>query len=229
MKLLLTSGGVTNASIHRELQQMLDKPIEECDALFIPTAQWGHPMCSPRSAWRSAAGTGSDLVDLGWASVGLLELTALPSIDTSRWRDWVLDADVLLVDGGEAVYLAHWMRESGFVDLIPELSRTVWVGVSAGSMVLTPRVGREFLEWRPDGDDGTLGLVDFSVFPHLDYPGWDENTGENARRWAESIGGPAYAIDDQTAIAVVDGRARVVSEGDWLAFGLEPRDSSSKE
>lgn len=226
MKMLLTSGGVTNESIRRALEELLGRPTAECDALFIPTAQWGHPMCTPQSAWRSAAGRSDGppaLVDLGWKSVGLLELTAVPSIDPDRWRSWIRDADALLVDGGEAIYLARWMRESGLADLLPELTSTVWVGVSAGSMVLTPRVGEEFLEWKPDESDAALGVVDFSVFPHLDYPGWSENTSESARRWASTIDGPAYAIDDQTAITVVDGVARVVSEGSWLSFGVDEK------
>ena len=218
MKLLLTSGGVTNDSIREALITMLGKPFDECTALFIPTAQWGQPACSPETVWRSIAGRWpgeTGLTQLGWKSVGVLELTALPSIDHDRWVTWVRDADVLLVDGGEAAYLAHWMRQSGLADLLPELERTVWVGVSAGSMVMTPRIGREFADWQPDGSDETLGVVDFSIFPHLDYPGWTSNTLDAARRWAMAIPGPAYAIDEQTAIAVVDGAVTVVSEGKW--------------
>jgi dipeptidase E len=41
----------------------------------------------------------------------------------------------------------------------------------------------------------------------------------HAERWAVGIGGPAYAIDDQTAIKVVDGKVEVVSEGQWRHFG----------
>lgn len=222
MKLLLTSGGVRNPSIRAALVALLGKPIEESTALFIPTAQWGHPMCSPQSVYASIAGAWPDqdgLCDLGWASVGVLELTALPGIGVERWGPWVREADVLLVDGGEAVYLAHWMRESGLADLLPELTDTVWVGVSAGSMVMTPRIGRQFVGWRPDDTDETLGVVDFSIFPHLDYPGWSENTTESARAWAPTIGGPAYAIDDETALAVVEGAVEVVSEGHWERFG----------
>ena len=218
MKLLLTSGGVTNDSIREALVTMLGKPLAECGALFIPTAQWGQPACSPETVWMSTAGRWpgeTGLVQLGWKSVGVLELTALPSIDRDRWVAWVRDTDVLLVDGGEAAYLAHWMRQSGLADLLPELEDTVWVGVSAGSMVMTPRIGREFVDWMPGGSDETLGVVDFSIFPHLDYPGWTSNTLAAARRWAMTIPGPAYAIDEQTAIAVVDGAVSVVSEGKW--------------
>ncbi|GAA5210263.1 Type 1 glutamine amidotransferase-like domain-containing protein [Microbacterium kyungheense] len=218
MKLLLTSGGIRNDSIREALVAMLGRPIAQSRALFIPTAQWGQPMCSPQSVYDATVdrwGDDPSLTGLGWKSVGVLELTALPSIAEERWHPWVREADVLLADGGEAVFLATWMRESGLADLLPTLADTVWVGVSAGSMVMTPRIGREFVDWRPDGTDETLGLVDFSIFPHLDYPGWDENTLEAARRWAPQITGPAYAIDDQTAISVVGGAVEVISEGHW--------------
>jgi dipeptidase E len=159
------------------------------------------------------------MADLGWRSVGLLELTALPSIGAERWEPWVRGADVLLVDGGDAGYLCHWMRESGLADLLPSLTDTVWVGVSAGSMVMTPRIGQDFARWRtPSGGDSTLGLVDFSIFPHLGHELMPDNNLDEAERWAAGLGNPAYAIDDQTALRVVDGVVEVVSEGDWTHF-----------
>ena len=221
MKLLLTSGGINNASIHDALIDLLGKPIADANALCIPTAEYGHPMCTPASAWRFIAGRGSEshMCALGWKSMGVLELTALPTIDKERWVPWVREADVLLVDGGEATYLCHWMRESGMADLLPSLRDTVWVGVSAGSMVMTPRIGEQFVKWTPPtGDDSTLGVVEFSIFPHLDYEGWSENTMAEAERWAADIAGPAYAIDEQTAIKVTDGIVEVVSEGNWRLF-----------
>ena len=210
MKLLLTSGGVTNPTIQAALVDLLGKPIAESTALCIPTAQWGHPMCGPTSVRRFVVG---GLADLGWRSVGLLELTALPTIDEERWVDWVREADVLLVDGGDATYLCHWMRESGLADLLPSLTETVWVGVSAGSMVLTPRIGDLFVEWAGAPDDRTLGLVDFSIFPHLDV--FPDNTLAAAQEWVSDLGGPAYVVDDETAIRVVGSQVDVVSEGQW--------------
>jgi dipeptidase E len=160
------------------------------------------------------------MCELGWKSLGVLELTALPSIERGRWENWVRAADVLLVNGGDALYLCHWMRLSGMADLLPSLAETTWVGLSAGSMVMTPRVGESFVESKPSitGDDATLGLVEFSIFPHLDHPMLPENTMAHAERWAKDIGAPAYAIDDETAIKVVDGKAEVVSEGRWKFF-----------
>jgi dipeptidase E len=220
VKLLLTSGGVTNTSIRDALIGLLGKPIADSSALCIPTAEWGHPRCTPASAWRFIAGQSpSPMCDLGWKSLGVLELTALPSIGEERWVPWVREADVLLVDGGDAAYLCHWMRQSGLADLLPSLSGTVWVGVSAGSMVMTPRIGDDFVHWRPPGgDDTTLGVVDFSIFPHLGHELMPGNTMAEAERWAAEIAGPAYAIDDQTAIKVTDGTVEVVSEGHWKLF-----------
>lgn len=218
MKLLLTSGGVTNTSIHAALVDLLGKPIAECHALCIPTAQWGHPMCDPASVRRFiTAGTDFQyLSGLGWASLGVLELTALPTIGAERWLPWLREADVLLVDGGDATYLCHWMRESGLAQLLSSLPETVWVGVSAGSMVMTPRIGAYFVEWPYALDDRTLGVVDFSIFPHLDA--FPTNTLADAERWAADIGIPAYAIDEQTAIKVVNGNVEVISEGHWKQF-----------
>ena len=220
MRLLLTSAGVKNASIHHALVDLLGKPIADSSALCIPTAQYGHPMVGPGTgAWQFISGNSDNpMVDLGWKSVGVLELTALPSIDKARWVPWVRETDVLLVNGGEATYLCHWMRQSGLADLLPSL-RAVYVGFSAGSMVLTPRIGEFFVEWQsPTGGDETLGLVDFSIFPHLDHEMLPENTMADAERWAAGLGGPAYAIDDETAIKVSNGTVEVISEGHWKRF-----------
>jgi dipeptidase E len=220
LKLLLTSAGIKNASIQEALVDLLGKPIAECDALCIPTALYGHPYAGPRQAWKCISGneTGTPTVGLGWKSMGVLELTALPSLDEARWVPLVREVDVLLVEGGDAAYLCHWVRESGLDGLFPSLPETVWVGVSGGSMVMTPRIGDDFVSWRSPAGDETLGVVDFSIFPHLDNPDLPDNTMASAERWAAEISGPAYAIDDQTAITVVDGTVDVVSEGNWRLF-----------
>jgi dipeptidase E len=221
VKLLLTSGGVTNASIRQALVDLLGKPIADSDALCIPTAQYGHPSVGPGvGAWQFISGNSENpMVELGWRSVGVLELTALPSIDEKYWVPKVRETDVLLVAGGDALYLCHWMRQSGLADLLASLRETVWVGLSAGSMVMTPRIGEDFVQWRPPtGDDSTLGVVDFSICPHLAREGMPGNSLAEAEQWAAGISGPAYAMDDETAIRVVDGTVEVVSEGHWTLF-----------
>ena len=208
MKYLLTSAGIKNTSIHNALVEMLGKSISECNALAIPTAGYGHPHTNPGHAWRFISGNEPQcpMIELGWKSVGVLELTALPSIDKERWVKWVQETDVLLVNGGDALYLCYWMRQSGLADLLPSLRETVWVGLSAGSMVMTPHIGADFVGWKPlSGGDETLGIVDFAIFPHLDHPALPENTMADAERWAAGMAVPCYAIDDETAIKVIDG------------------------
>jgi len=222
MKLLLTSAGIKNPSIHDALGALLGKPLSESSALCIPTAMYGHPWVGPgEKVWSFISGQEprTPMCELGWKSLGVLELTALPSIDRALWVPKVQETDVLLVAGGDALYLCHWIQQSGLVDLFPSLSETVWVGLSAGSMVMTPRIGEDFVGWKsPTGDDSALGVVDFSIFPHLDNKDLPNNTMANAETWAAGIALPCYAMDDETAIKVTNGTVEVVSEGRWRRF-----------
>jgi dipeptidase E len=220
MRFLLTSAGIKNTSIHDALVDLLGKPIAESSALCIPTAAYGHPMAGPGAAWRFISGREPrcPMCELGWKSLGVLELTALPSIDEEQWVPMVQETDVLLADGGDALYLCYWMRQSGLADLLPSL-HAVWVGLSGGSMVMTPSIGEDFVRWQPPaGSDRTLGLVDFSIFPHLDHEQMPSNCMANAEKWAAGMPQPAYLIDDQTAIKVTHGAVEVVSEGHWKLF-----------
>lgn len=221
MKLLLTSAGVKNASIRNALVELLGKPIGASSALCIPTAAYGHPKAGPAAAWRFIAGQEprSPMCELGWKSLAVLELTALPSIAAEQWLPLVQETDALLVNGGDSLYLCHWMRRSGLADLLPSLGQTVYVGLSAGSMVMTPNIGEDFVIWQPpDGGDRALGVVGFSIFPHLDNEDLPDNSLANAEKWAATLPQPAYAIDDQTAIKVTEGAVDVVSEGHWKLF-----------
>jgi dipeptidase E len=220
MRFLLTSAGIKNTSIHDALLDLLGKPIAESSTLCIPTAAYGHPMAGPGAAWRFISGQEPrcPMCELGWKSLGVLELTALPSIDEEQWVPMVEETDALLVNGGDALYLCYWMQQSGLADLLPSL-RAVWVGLSGGSMVMAPNVGEDFVGWKPPtGGDKALGLVDFAMFPHLDHEDLPDNSMANAEKWAASVPVPGYAIDDQTAIKVTDGAVDVVSEGHWKLF-----------
>jgi dipeptidase E len=214
VKLLLTSGGIRNPSIRKALDDLLPKPVEECDALGITTASYGHPNAGPKRAWAFVAD--DSMTVLPWKSLGLIEPATFPSLGRDTWLPWVEAADVLLVNGGDTLYLAHHLRESGLAELLPSLD-AVWVGVSAGSMVMTPRIGDDFKQWDPPGGgDKALGVVDFVIFPHLQPPegGWG-NTMEEAENWFATMDAPAYVMDDQTAIVWKNGEVEVVSEGTW--------------
>jgi dipeptidase E len=216
MRLLLTSAGIKNESIHASLLEFLGKPIAESSALIIPTATYAFPG-GAQSAWKIITGRAvSPLCELGWKSVGVLELSALPSIDREHWVSVVEETDALLVGGGDPLYLCYWMRQSGLADLFPSLTETIYVGVSAGSLVMGPCIGGDVADLSPlNGGDSTLGLVDFAIFPHLDHPDMPDFAMASAERWASGLSVRGYAIDDETAIKVVDGVAEVVSEGHW--------------
>jgi dipeptidase E len=225
--MLLTSAGIKNTSIENALVDLLGKPIAESNALCIPTASYA--MGGPGAAWRFISGRATTpMCELGWKSLGVLELTALPSLGEEHWVPWVRETDVLLVNGGDALYLWYWMRQSGLADLFPSLRKTVYVGLSGGSMVVTPNIGEDFISWRPPtGGDETLGLVEFSIFPHLDHEDLPDNSMAGAEKWAAGMSHQAYAIDDQTAIRVVDGNVDVISEGHWRLFTTSPEASES--
>lgn len=242
MKLLLTSSGINNASIHDALVDLLGKPIAESSALFIPTAIYPHPG-SAGMAWRAICGrTESPLCQLGWKSLGVLELTALPSMDKNHWVPSVEETDALLVWGGDPLYLSYWMWQSGLAALLPWLRReSVYVGVSAGSMVAASTFGEtycnppsisanaltsDYIDFAtPNGDISRIfitargtGQTDFALIPHLDNQNHPDSSSANAERWAARLPVPVYAIDDQTAIKVVAGTVEVISEGHWKLF-----------
>ncbi|MEU8388370.1 Type 1 glutamine amidotransferase-like domain-containing protein [Micromonospora sp. NPDC048842] len=223
MKFLLTSSGICNPSISDALVDLLGKPIVEATALFVPTGVYPFPGGGER-AWKAIHGRPSiPLSQLGWKSLGVLELTALPTIREENWVPAVRGADALLVWGGDVLYLTYWMRQSGLADVLPSLSDTVYVGVSAGSIAVTPyNCDAEFdSQFVPDGSDmaqgadRALGLVDFTLYPHLNHPDMEDTDLSDIQRWASKIPVPTYAIDDNTAIKVVGGTVEVISEGDW--------------
>jgi dipeptidase E len=219
MKLLLTSAGIKNESIHDALVDLLGKPITEASALCIPTAIYPFPG-GPAMAHRFLSGlTASPMCELGWKSLGVLELTALPSINKEVWTATVREADALLVFGGDVWYLTRWMRESGLADLLPSLQGTVYVGISAGSMVTAPVFGETYDDpERPFVIETGLGLVDFALVPHLDHENHPESSVARVERMAAEVPVPTYGIDDQTAIKVNGGTVEVVSEGHWKLF-----------
>ena len=230
MKFLLTSAGISNPSIDDALVGLLGKPIAESSALIIPTAIYPFPN-GALDAYRCISGTApSPLCEVGWKSLGVLELSALPSIQEESWVPMVRETDALLVWGGDVLYLCYWMRQSGLADLLPSLSESVYVGVSAGSIVMTPyNCDAEFnLQYVPAGSDQAregdraLGLVGFALRVHLDREGFEDSSMANVEKWASGIPVPTYAIDDETAIRVTDGSVEVVSEGHWKLFTPGP-------
>lgn len=234
MKLLLTSAGITNDSIRDALVDLLGKPITECRALLVPTAVHAMPG-GPGYATMLL----HELAAMGWDELGVLELTALPTLLEEHWRPQLDAADVIVVAGGNTGYLSYWWQQSGLAAALPEILRnTVYVGISAGGTTVThslnvdhERLARtgiyyddEYDEAAPPdaGSDRALGLVDFVIRPHLDADYFPTATMERMKAAAAKVDVPLYAIDDQTAIKVIDGEVEVVSEGNWAVFNTEP-------
>jgi dipeptidase E len=219
MRLLLTSAGISNPSIRDALVDLLGKPIADCSALCIPTAAYALPGGTGMASKLIRGLALSPLCELGWKSLGVLELTALPSIKEEYWVPMVQETDALLVGGGDPHYLCYWMQQSGLADLFPSLLRkTVYVGVSGGSMVMTAFGTTYDGHNLPPDSDRALGLVDFALFAHLDHERFPEYSLANLERLTATIPMPMYALDDQTAIKVTDGNVEVVSEGHWKLF-----------
>jgi dipeptidase E len=219
MKLLLTSAGISNPSIHNELVNLLGKPVAEASALFIPTALYALPDGFDKARRVMDGSLGDPFCQLGWKSLGTLELTALPSIKQELWVPMLQQTDALLVGGGDCQYLTYWMQQSGLAALLPSLLRkTVYVGLSAGSMIMT-RFGTTFGHHTlPANTNKSLGLVDIAIHPHLDYEAFPENSLANLEKLSATLPIPSYAIDDQTALKVTNGVIEVISQGHWKLF-----------
>jgi len=219
MKLLLTSAGISNTSIRNALVGLLGKPIAEASALFVPTAIYAIAGGADIIRKVICGSLGDPFCELGWKSLGVLELTALPSIKQELWLSMLQETDALLVGGGDCQYLCYWMQHSGLAALLPSLLRkTVYVGLSAGSMIMT-RFGTTYGNHTlPAESDKSLGLVDFALHPHLDHESFPRNSLANLEKLSATIPVPSYAIDDQTAVKVTDNTVEVISEGHWKLF-----------
>lgn len=231
-KLLLTSSGITNDHIQSALAELLGKPISEASALFVPTAIYAYPQ-GIQHAWQLIKGPG----ELGWKALGVLELTALPSLPQELWLPQIEAVDAIFVGGGNKFYLSYWMQQSGLSGILPRLiaQGKLYIGASAGSMLVTPGLNfnrdqlqntgvyfdDEFDESMPShaGSAETLGLVNFGIRPHLEAGYFPQATVEAAEKWAAKAEYPLYALDDQSALKVVDGNVAVVSQGKWKFFG----------
>ena len=219
MKLLLTSAGISNTSIRNALVDLLGKPIAESKALFVPTAIYGIDGGAEIIRKVICGTVGDPFCELGWKSLGLLELTALPSMKKELWFTMLQETDALLVGGGDCQYLCYWMQQSGLAQMLPSLlHKTVYVGLSAGSMIMT-RYGTTYGNHTlPTESDKCLGIVDFALHPHLDHKSFPKNSLANQEKLAATISVPSYMIDDNTAIKVTDGNIEVISEGQWKLF-----------
>jgi dipeptidase E len=155
---------------------------------------------------------------LGFSSLDIVDISALPQ---TVWEPRIQEADVIQIGGGNTYYLAYWIRRSGLGKLLPNLLQTkVYLGTSAGSIILTPSLTMSSSEPKTFKDAQALGLVQFHIRPHLHTRGFPQVKKETLEKIALKLRAPVYYLDDQSAVTVTDNKTEVVSEGDY--FVIDP-------
>ena len=218
MKLLLTSGGLTNQSIAKALFDLVGKAASETKIAFIPTAM---NVARGEKDWFV-----DDLFNIkqqGLKNFDIVDISALPR---ASWLPRLESADVLFFSGGNTYHLMRWLKESGLAELLPDLLATrVWAGISAGSMVTNPSLALSsndrkiyYEEQLGYSSDDALGLVDFYIRPHFNSAHFPHATKDNLENIGKNISGVIYALDDNSALKVIDGEVEIISEGEYLVL-----------
>ncbi len=217
MKLLLTSAGLTNQTIVKALDELVGRPLDQLKVAFIPTAS------------NLEEGDKGWLIDdlrrlsfLKFKEIDIVDVSALPK---EIWLARLKNADVFFVEGGNTYHLMHWFNKSGLSKVLPNLLKTrVYIGVSAGSMIVNPTIIHSYKEKQifnkinKNKSDKGLSYIDFMVEPHLNNSGLPEITINNLEKKLKDYPYTVYAIDDNTAIKIDGNQLEVVSQGVWKKF-----------
>lgn len=220
MNLLLTSGGLTNEKLVASFKELVGKPLEETKVAFIATAALGEP---GDKRWFV-----DDLVNLYKTGVNEVDILDIAGQDQAGWQPRLEAADVIWVEGGDTKYLMHHIARSGLQKMLPELlKKRVYVGVSAGSMVMgvcAPASTEETMIYPEDSPNAAFAhvqtymeYVNAIIMPH--YNGqYFSVTPEKLGHIASLTKTPIYALDDGSALLVKGNIVQVVSTGDWKAY-----------
>ncbi|MFZ2205787.1 MAG: Type 1 glutamine amidotransferase-like domain-containing protein [Minisyncoccia bacterium] len=215
MKLLLTSSGITNKSIAKALFDLVGKKPEDTSIVFIPTAS---NIEIGDKTWLI-----DDLVNLKNLNFKSIEIADISAVDEKIWRPKMEEADVLFFEGGNTYHLMEWINKSGLTSLLPELLKNkVYVGVSAGSMVTNKNLALEISQivYGEDLDKTEempgLNFVDFYFLPHLNNSYFKNVREDLIKETVKDMPEKIYALDDDSALKVIDGKVEVISEGKWF-------------
>ncbi len=217
MKLLLTSAGLSNKSIANALFDLTDKKPEDTSLVFIPTAS---NMEVGDKDWFI-----NDLINLKKQNFKEIDIANISAVEEKIWRPKIEKADVIYFEGGNTYHLMRWLNKSGLSDLLPELlKKKVYVGVSAGSMVASKDLALKITQslYKEDIEEteemAGLNLIDFYILPHFNSPWFKKLRKKFIKEIAQNMSEKIYALDDNSALKVVDKKVEVISEGEWLAF-----------
>ncbi len=217
MKLLLTSSGLTNNSIANALFSLTGKKPEETTVVFVPTAS---NVEIGDKDWLI-----NDLLNLKKQNFKSIEITDISAVDEKIWKPSFERADVLFFEGGNTYHLMRWLNKTGLTKTLQELLKDkVYVGVSAGSSITNPDLSLKLSQniYEEDMMETEemkgLGFVDFYFLPHLNSEWFKKTRKENIEKVAKEISRTIYALDDESALKIIDDKIEVVSEGDWFVI-----------
>ncbi len=217
MKLFLTSSGITNPTLANSLLQLLGKPFEQSHVTFIPTASSAD---KGDKSWLV-----NDMYNIKKLGFPTFDIVDISIVSKDIWLPSFEQANLLVFGGGTAVHLMEWMEKAGVASVLPKLIKTkVYMGISAGSMVAAKTMSltsQNILCYEQTGEfkpTKGLGLVDFEIRPHLNSPSFPKVRIDYLEKLAQKNPTSFYAIDDNTAVQVVDTTATVITEGEWKRF-----------
>jgi dipeptidase E len=230
MKLLLTSNGLSNKSIENALEELVGKPRKETKIAFIPTA--GFPVDDVNNESRDWL---ADDIYRIKEFCGYFDIVSLADLTREEIVKRLEYVDVIFVGGGNTFYLSYMMEKSGLFEELPKLLETrVYAGISAGSMITTESIRTasqainnpnafyddEYNEFGPEGRSAKVSLkfVPFVVRPHYGSKFFPKIRGDFLEEIARDVKVPLYAIDDDTALKVIDGKVEVITEGNWKLY-----------
>jgi len=207
---------LSNQSIADALLELIGKPAAETIIAFIPTAMNAD---TSNKVWFI-----NDLLNIKNQGFKFTDIVDISALEENIWLPRIKAADVLFFSGGNSSHLMRWIKESKLDKMLPELLKTkVYAGISAGSIVTNPKLTMSseskkvyYEETTGYRSESGLGLVEFYVRPHYNSPLFRHARKEYIEEIAKKIKKTVYAIDDQSALKVMDGKVEVVGEGEWL-------------
>lgn len=217
MKLVLTSGGISNKSIESELKNIIGKDFENLKMLFCTTA----------SNYEGGEMNGWLIKDIEcFNNLGFkIDVCDINGIETEKILSRFEWADVLFFEGGNTQWLRRSIKNSGLEEHLNKLLETrVWIGASAGSCVLCPTICNSCQDLFDENIEGFpidgLGFVDFQFVPHFNDDFCPKIRKENLINASNNLtkidGKKLYVVDDNGAVFVDGDNIKVISEGDWF-------------
>jgi len=210
MKMLLTSTGLSTPKIAHEFFSLIvlniPKDPSQIKIAFIPTAAVSD------EEKEHAEQSKQQLLTLGIKE----ENINIVNVDHVISFEELKNDDAMFVCGGNTFYLLNQMKKMNFeIALNRFLSENkLYVGVSAGSIVVTPSIDVANVEPADPNDVGLtdftgLNIVDFEVSPHVP----EVVSYESVEKYSHTTKNKIYAFDHDCALTIHDNKVGFVGDG----------------